>query len=195
MSNLGPSFFLLLALTAPPIQCQFPKSHVTVNNIGQAYQANAAGDATKIGEVLETIQHPKALAEIPAGNVYIAIAASNFGNWSKLNPAGILLSTDTEDITELHVTDSSWKCKGYPDDGTGRNWPTGNNRGNDIKAFVADFNSQLPAVQLSQNWDFNHGTIERIQLGANWIWYAGLGEGDNDNLPPKNVICMKKFAD
>jgi len=189
MQNLGPLFFLLLVQTAPPIQCQ---SHVTVDDIGKAYQVNGPEDVQAIGNKLETWQHAEPLAELGDGSTYIAVAATNLGTWSIRNPGGILLSTDPG-VTPSYVTDSTWKCKGYPDDGTGRMWPVGDDRIQNIKDFVLSFPTERNAVQLSPNWNFNWGTIERIDLGANWIWYAGLGQGDADNLPPNNVICMKEL--
>merc|ERR1719347_655168 len=139
----------------------------------------------KWGEEVLDWQNPKHLEAPQPGTVYIFIAASNFGAWSRGNPGAILLSTIAEDENRF-VTDSSWKCKGYEGVGTDK-WPIGNDIPFYIKEFIGNFNQEMDAVEMLPNWTWGTwGTRPLIQIGAKWIWYGGH--------VTNNVICGKKIA-
>jgi len=185
-------FFLLLVQTALPVQCQLDEIFVTVDNVGQVYTVDDADNVEKVGDLLQNWRIPVEMSPDP-NSKYIAIAASNEGTWSRNNPAGILLSTRSRlfDNNRL-LTDDNWKCEEYGSTGNPRTWPGDSDRTDDILDLKDDYADLPHAVELGPNFSFGPwGTVPNIQLGAQWIWFAGYG--DDGRFPPNNVICIKEL--
>ena len=185
-------FFFLLVLTVLPIQCELGPLFASVDNFGQLYSVEG-GVVKKEGNLLKNWRRPAELLGISENSEYIAIAASNGGTWNKYNPAGILLSTGSDVASDQQiVTDSSWKCEGFENNGNARTWPANSDRINDIEKLVDGYENLLDAVELAPNLSGIWGTVENIQLGAQRIWFDGFGP-DSNGFPPNNVICIKKL--
>ena len=196
MLKLGAVFLLFM------VHCEAQGPfHAMADNFGQVYQVSV--DPSGSESVTANIVGPLLNGPIGTGTpvpaavptpTHIAFAATNQGIWSKrTNPAGFILSSDLDTIPRL-VTDGEWRCNQHDEkvepDGAAINWPRSDAAMTAVKEDAAKYADLLPAVALYPNWNFDYGNTRFIDLGANWIWYAGVGLTGN---PAIQVVCMKKL--
>jgi len=194
-------FLCLLSVVLAPTAAQtFGPFHGTADDFGNVYWYSASGSPSLNplnNEVLDNWRYSYPLGKFPKpSTTAMVFAASNQGTWSDINPAGILLSSDTG-ATPRIVSDKSWVCKGYADlpGVTRKQWSSSASVKADIQQAISTqaYKNWLPAVEIYANFVFGTwGIRDKIPLGAHWIWADGLG-ADND-LPPENVICIKDLS-
>merc|ERR1719244_1375607 len=143
------------------------------------------------------------LGPAPPATTHIAVVAANSfptGWESRSNPASILLSSEPDANGDMIVTDTTWKCETYPlfdPQSNGqvnqRAWPVSSDVVTKTGELKASFDTSLEATEVSPI--LYPLFIDRIQLGAKRIWYAGLNKEGNEAgiAPSNNVICMKKL--
>jgi len=196
------SLLLIVQGQAQPSPGPDKKMHASADDFAQVYWVNNNFDPTAIGTPLYQVGFSHQIPVIPTGQgaTFLAVAASNNGAWTKTNPAFIILSTDPRDPTTSRiVTDASWKCNKYDRGNFPANkWPASTSGLAAVSDAASKYeNSELlPAVELSPTGFI---PLADIQLGAKFIWYAGLGTDYKDDLQPptslpaENVVCLIKL--
>jgi len=169
--------------------------HASADDYGQVYWVNNEFTPTKIGPPMDQVGSSHKIPAYPSGRgaTFLAVAASNNGPWTNPNKASIILSTNPKATIPRIVTDASWKCNKYDNGGFSQDdWPGSSSAQAAVTdaARKYDTTELLPAVDLS--YILHYIPIKRIQLGAKFIWYGGLGS--KDILPAENVVCLIKLA-
>jgi len=203
MIKLGAVFLLFM------VHCEAQGPfHATADNFGQVYQVSVSSDPVPVVKAVPVgpfLNGPTGTGTpLPKFKViplptHIAFAATNLGLWSgRSNPSGFILSSDSGTPIRI-VTDGEWKCNQHDDvvveDAGEISWPISDTAIAAVKADAGNYATLLPAVALYPNWNFVYGNTRFIDLGANWIWYAGVGVAGKDSVgnPATKVVCVKKL--
>merc|ERR1719348_2332351 len=205
MFSLGVSLLIFLAQTLSPAECQSPPLggpfHAYADNFAQMYTVDGFGNVNAYGPFIQglagTGESVPITPAIPFGAKFLAVIASNEGDFSDGNPAGFLLSSDPSRKSPKIVTDNSWRCKGFKINSISpRDWPTSNTAQSILRNIVVNRKSVRRAATLTAgNLEIPSNprtrTVSDISVDAQLIWAADL-------LPkslkiPNYAICLRQL--
>merc|ERR1719348_954663 len=199
MFSLGVSLLIFLAQTLSPAECQSPPLggpfHAYADNFAQMYTVDGFGNVNAYGPFIQglagTGESVPITPAIPFGAKFLAVIASNEGDFSDGNPAGFLLSSDPSRKSPKIVTDNSWRCKGFKINSISpKDWPTSNTAQSLLRNIVL-FGKSVRRAATNYHYRRSNYPVTDISLDAQIIWAADL-------LPkslkiPTYVICLRKL--
>jgi len=202
MISLGVSVLILLAQTPPPAECQTRVGpfHAYADNFAQMYTVDNSANVRPYGPFIANPNTGNSAAinsVVPFGTKFLAVIASNDGDFSQNNAAGFLLSSDPSRKSPKIVTDESWRCKGFKIKKIAqKDWPTSNTAQNFLRNIVL-LNQSVRRAATITSGNFYIPTrypFSDISLDAKLIWAADLLRSPKSLKIPTYVICLRQVG-